>query len=45
MSPLLALSCRDGERMLRQLSGVKQTSQTGVVMFAYDPKRKYSESC
>jgi hypothetical protein len=39
MSPLLALNCRDGERMSRQLSGVKRTRHETSRAAAFDPKR------
>jgi len=37
--PLLALSCRAGQRLPRQLSGVKRTSQLNRAAAANDPKR------
>ena len=36
----MALSCRDGARRSRQLSGVKRTSQPINEMSAFDPNRK-----
>ena len=39
LCPLLALNCRDGEQMSRQLSGVKRTRHGTSRAAVIDPKR------
>ena len=41
MSPLMALSCRAGRQLSRQLSWVKRTRKLGPLAAAFDPRRTF----